>query len=173
VNLQAYLGHRSINSTTRYAALAPGRFKNILGARLGGSAVPDRFKVRRARAWRTTRMPWLYRLPICLVLTFDRPGCGAWRLVRPGHASFCREKPSSEASRPGRCVITLPFLAARLEARTVDLQGTLLQSTTPTNKPVNAVPQGENWQSRASYRPGDAARYGEGRILDSIGAAAR
>ena len=23
--LQAYLGHRSINSTTRYAALAPGR----------------------------------------------------------------------------------------------------------------------------------------------------
>jgi integrase-like protein len=24
--LQAYLGHRSINSTTRYAALAPGRF---------------------------------------------------------------------------------------------------------------------------------------------------
>jgi integrase len=27
--LQAYLGHRSINSTTRYAALAPGRFKNI------------------------------------------------------------------------------------------------------------------------------------------------
>ena len=26
--LQAYLGHRSINSTTRYAALAPGRFKN-------------------------------------------------------------------------------------------------------------------------------------------------
>jgi integrase len=29
--LQAYLGHRSINSTTRYAALAPGRFKNIWG----------------------------------------------------------------------------------------------------------------------------------------------
>jgi site-specific recombinase XerD len=29
--LRAYLGHRSINSTTRYAALAPGRFKNILG----------------------------------------------------------------------------------------------------------------------------------------------
>jgi site-specific recombinase XerD len=28
---QAYLGHRSINSTTRYAALAPGRFKNIWG----------------------------------------------------------------------------------------------------------------------------------------------
>jgi site-specific recombinase XerD len=27
--LQAYLGRRSINSTTRYAALAPGRFKNI------------------------------------------------------------------------------------------------------------------------------------------------
>ena len=27
--LQAYLGHKSINSTTRYAALAPGRFKNI------------------------------------------------------------------------------------------------------------------------------------------------
>jgi type 1 fimbriae regulatory protein FimB len=27
--LQAYLGHRSINSTT--AALAPGRFKNIWG----------------------------------------------------------------------------------------------------------------------------------------------
>jgi site-specific recombinase XerD len=27
--LQAYLGHRSINS--RYAALAPGRFKNIWG----------------------------------------------------------------------------------------------------------------------------------------------
>jgi integrase len=27
--LQAYLGHRSINSTTRYAALAPGRFKNL------------------------------------------------------------------------------------------------------------------------------------------------
>jgi integrase len=27
--LQAYLGHRSMNSTTRYAALAPGRFKNI------------------------------------------------------------------------------------------------------------------------------------------------
>jgi hypothetical protein len=27
----AYLGHRSINSTTRYAALAPGRFKNIWG----------------------------------------------------------------------------------------------------------------------------------------------
>ena len=25
--LQACLGHRSINSTTRYAALAPGRFK--------------------------------------------------------------------------------------------------------------------------------------------------
>jgi integrase len=31
--LQAYLGHRSINSTTRYAALAPGRFKNIWGRR--------------------------------------------------------------------------------------------------------------------------------------------
>jgi site-specific recombinase XerD len=29
--LQAYLGHRSINSTTRYAALAPGRFKNVWG----------------------------------------------------------------------------------------------------------------------------------------------
>jgi site-specific recombinase XerD len=29
--LQAYLGHRSMNSTTRYAALAPGRFKNIWG----------------------------------------------------------------------------------------------------------------------------------------------
>jgi type 1 fimbriae regulatory protein FimB/type 1 fimbriae regulatory protein FimE len=29
--LQAYLGHRSIKSTTRYAALAPGRFKNIWG----------------------------------------------------------------------------------------------------------------------------------------------
>ncbi len=29
--LQAFLGHRSINSTTRYAALAPGRFKNIWG----------------------------------------------------------------------------------------------------------------------------------------------
>jgi integrase len=29
--LQAYLGHRSINSTTRYASLAPGRFKNIWG----------------------------------------------------------------------------------------------------------------------------------------------
>ena len=29
--LQAYLGHRSINSTTHYAALAPGRFKNISG----------------------------------------------------------------------------------------------------------------------------------------------
>jgi site-specific recombinase XerD len=29
--LQAYLGHLSINSTTRYAALAPGRFKNIWG----------------------------------------------------------------------------------------------------------------------------------------------
>ena len=34
--LQAYLGHRSINSTTRYAALAPGRFKNIWG-RCNGS----------------------------------------------------------------------------------------------------------------------------------------
>ena len=29
--LQAYLGHRSINPTTRYAALAPGQFKNIWG----------------------------------------------------------------------------------------------------------------------------------------------
>ena len=29
--LQAYLGHRSINSTTRYATLALGRFKNIWG----------------------------------------------------------------------------------------------------------------------------------------------
>ena len=29
--LLAYLGHRSINSTTRYAALAPGRFRNIRG----------------------------------------------------------------------------------------------------------------------------------------------
>jgi type 1 fimbriae regulatory protein FimB len=29
--LQAYLGHRSIDSTSRYAALAPGRFKNIWG----------------------------------------------------------------------------------------------------------------------------------------------
>jgi len=27
--LQAYLGHKSIHSTTRYAAIAPGRFKNI------------------------------------------------------------------------------------------------------------------------------------------------
>jgi type 1 fimbriae regulatory protein FimB len=33
--LQAYLGHRSINSTTRYAALAPGRFKNIWGKGVG------------------------------------------------------------------------------------------------------------------------------------------
>jgi Phage integrase family len=30
--LQAYLGHRSINSTTRYAALAPGRFNNSWGS---------------------------------------------------------------------------------------------------------------------------------------------
>jgi type 1 fimbriae regulatory protein FimB len=29
--LQACLGHRSINSTTHYAALASGRFKNIWG----------------------------------------------------------------------------------------------------------------------------------------------
>ena len=29
--LQAYLGHRSIGATTRYAALAPGRFKNVWG----------------------------------------------------------------------------------------------------------------------------------------------
>ena len=29
--LQAYLGHRSINSTTCYAALAPGGSKNIWG----------------------------------------------------------------------------------------------------------------------------------------------
>jgi hypothetical protein len=28
---RTYLGHRSINSTTRYAALAPGRLKNIWG----------------------------------------------------------------------------------------------------------------------------------------------
>jgi integrase len=35
--LQAYLGHRSINSTTRYAALAPGRFKNIWGKGKGRS----------------------------------------------------------------------------------------------------------------------------------------
>lgn len=27
--LQAFMGHRSITSTTRYAALAPGRFKNL------------------------------------------------------------------------------------------------------------------------------------------------
>lgn len=27
--LQAYMGHRSITSTTRYAALAPGRFKSL------------------------------------------------------------------------------------------------------------------------------------------------
>jgi integrase len=27
--LQAYLGHRSIKSTVRYAELAPGRFKNL------------------------------------------------------------------------------------------------------------------------------------------------
>jgi hypothetical protein len=60
----------------------------------------------------------------------------------------------------------------QLAACTVNLQGTLLRSTTPANKPVNAVPRGENWQSCASYRPGDAARYG-GRILDSDGAAAR
>jgi integrase len=37
--LQAYLGHRSINSSTRYAALAPG-FKNIWG-----------------KAWKTVRRP--------------------------------------------------------------------------------------------------------------------
>ena len=30
--LQAYLGHRSINSTTRYAALAPGQVQKYLGA---------------------------------------------------------------------------------------------------------------------------------------------
>ena len=29
--LQAYRRHRTINSTTRYAALAPGGFKNIWG----------------------------------------------------------------------------------------------------------------------------------------------
>ena len=27
--LQAYFGHRSIQSTVRYAELAPGRFKNL------------------------------------------------------------------------------------------------------------------------------------------------
>jgi site-specific recombinase XerD len=35
--LLAYLGHRSINSTTRYAALAPGRFKNIWGKGVAGA----------------------------------------------------------------------------------------------------------------------------------------
>jgi type 1 fimbriae regulatory protein FimB/type 1 fimbriae regulatory protein FimE len=30
-SLQAYLGHRNMQNTTRYAALAPGRFKNIWG----------------------------------------------------------------------------------------------------------------------------------------------
>jgi site-specific recombinase XerD len=33
--LQACLGHHSINSTTRYAALAPGRFKNICERLMG------------------------------------------------------------------------------------------------------------------------------------------
>jgi hypothetical protein len=46
------------------------------------------------------------------------------------------------------------------EARIVNLQGTLLRSTTMAYKPVNAVARDKHWQSRASYRPGDAARYG-------------
>jgi hypothetical protein len=48
--LQAYLGHRSINSTTRYAALAPGRFKNILGAGVGVWSGPPVFP--------KVRIPW-------------------------------------------------------------------------------------------------------------------
>jgi hypothetical protein len=51
--LQAYLGHRSINSTTRYAALAPGRFKKhvwagvgVIGRPCGGFILASRATIR-------------------------------------------------------------------------------------------------------------------------------
>jgi integrase len=50
--LQAYPGHRSINSTTRYAALAPGRFGSVR-EHLGESVVrvsQTRTRIPRARS---------------------------------------------------------------------------------------------------------------------------
>ena len=51
--LQAYLGHSSINSTTRYAALAPGRFKKhvwagvgVIGRPCGGFILASRATIR-------------------------------------------------------------------------------------------------------------------------------
>ena len=50
---QAYLGHRLINSTTRYAALAPGRFKNIWSGCRGRGRLSGWWRTELASLWPT------------------------------------------------------------------------------------------------------------------------
>jgi type 1 fimbriae regulatory protein FimB len=47
--LKTYLGHRPINSTTRYAAPAPGQFKNIWGRVQGVGEGGSGFAIERRR----------------------------------------------------------------------------------------------------------------------------
>jgi integrase len=61
--IQAYLGHRNIQNTTRYTALAPERFKEFFGIDLGGcaahyDALPDMRNLAPATSWRANG--WRY-----------------------------------------------------------------------------------------------------------------
>jgi hypothetical protein len=54
--MQAYLGHRSINSTTRYAALAPWEVQEHLGEEVAKHGL--RTHPRAGKSWKT----WLFSL---------------------------------------------------------------------------------------------------------------